>query len=249
MQIVLAFDPSTCLIIYVILGHKPDKNKYYKSYCGTIFYQHEHTKPSPLLNKFGLSFHVQVDEREYNGRVTDVRLNGTYSAVLSGNKVVLQRIELDHQGSEAGGRGRVVPGGGGGVGPGPGPRRTFPERDDREHGDATAIALTEAFLVYSTEAGTVEFFCLSEWAPLAGVELKHTSPVKRLWPNYLGTRVVFVDSTSAGWLYSPASDKLTQVSGISGIDSGYRFHELMPDADRQESVSWLRTGRPRLNMM
>lgn len=169
-----------------------------------------------------------MDEREYNGRVIDVRLNSTCAAVLSGSKVILQRIELDGPGagdgpggrrgrlsSVAGGGGASLAGGasGGGAGmtPGPGPRRTFPEREDREHGEATAIGLTEAFLIYATKAGTVEFFCLSEWAPLAGVELKHSLPVLRLWPNYLGTRVVFVDGASAGWLYSPASDKLTQV--------------------------------------
>lgn len=180
---------------------------------------------------------IKVDEREYNGRVVDVRLNSTCAAVLSGSKVILQRIELDVQGAgdgPAGRRGRVSsasnsgysPGGGGsgvggGVLSGPGPRRTFPEREDREHGEATAIGLTEAFLIYATKAGTVEFFCLSEWAPLAGVELKHSSPVLRLWPNYLGTRVAFVDGASAGWLYSPASDKLTQVRG-GGTSAGGR---------------------------
>lgn len=169
---------------------------------------------------------LQVDEREYNGRVMDVRLNSTCAAVLSGSKVILQRIELDGQGvgdGPAGRRGRsssvtgsgislAGAGGGAGITPGPGPRRMFPDREDRNHGEATAIGLTEAFLIYATKAGTVEFFCLSEWAPLAGVELKHSSPVLRLWPNYLGTRVVFVDGASAGWLYSPASDKLTQVT-------------------------------------
>lgn len=169
---------------------------------------------------------LQVDEREYNGRVIDVRLNSTCAAVLSGSKVILQLIELDGQGAgdgPIGRRGRSssiagsgvslatgASGGGVGITPGPGPRRTFPEREDREHGEATAIGLTEAFLIYATKAGTVEFFCLSEWAPLAGVELKHSSPVLRLWPNYLGTRVAFLDGASAGWLYSPASDKLTQ---------------------------------------
>lgn len=97
-----------------------------------------------------------------------------------------------------------------------GPRCTFPHREDGEHGQATTVGLTESFLIYGTRAGTVEFFCLSEWAPLAGVELKHVSPVKRLWPNYLGTRVVFVDAANAGWLYSPASDKLTQASHLLG---------------------------------
>lgn len=177
----------------------------------------------------------KVDEREYNGRVVDVRLNSTCAAVLSGSKVILQTIEVDAQGlgdvpggrrgkassTSGGGFSPAVSGGGVGVGipPGPGPRRSFPEREDRDHGEATAIGLTEAFLIYATKAGTVEFFCLSEWAPLAGVELKHSSPVLRLWPNYLGTRVVFVDGASTGWLYSPASDKLTQVKNRRGEET------------------------------
>lgn len=151
-----------------------------------------------------------------------MRLNSTCAAVLSDSKVILQGIEVDGQGrgdGPGGRRGRTASNSGsaapvGGGNGGPGPRITFPEREDREHGEATAIGLTESFLIYATKAGTVIFFCLSEWAPLAGVELKHASPVLRLWPNYLGTRVVFVDAASAGWLYSPASDKLTQVRGI-----------------------------------
>lgn len=161
----------------------------------------------------------KVDEREFNGRVTEVCLNGTFAAVLSGSKVVLQRIELDNQAADGvPGRGRIAPSGVGGSGRvvGAGPHRNFPERNDRDHGEATAVGLTEAFLIYATKDRTLQFFCLSEWAPLAGVELKHESPVKRLWPNYLGTRVAFVDAGSSGWLYSPATDKLTQVKRREG---------------------------------
>lgn len=140
----------------------------------------------------------------------DICLNGAYAAVLSGFKIVLQRIEIKNNGSGPGERRGDIPGGAGTT-PGPGPRRAFPERDDRDHGQATALAITEAFLIYATRAGTVDFFCLPEWAPLAGVDLKHVSPVKRLWPNCLGTKVAFVDAANAGWIYSPASDRLTQV--------------------------------------
>lgn len=152
-----------------------------------------------------------MDEREYNGHVTAVCLNSTSAAVLSGTKVILQQIELGSDPTVRGGRrsSGFIPVGGQ-TDTGPGQRQTFPQREDREHGEATTVGLTESFLIYGTRAGTVEFFCLSEWAPLAGVELKHVSPVKTLWPNHLGTRVVFVDATNAGWLYSPASDKLTQ---------------------------------------
>lgn len=184
------------------------------------------TKKRPPIFFSFFNYLFQVDEREYNGRVADVQLNSTCVAVLSGSKVILQRIELDGKGGADGPGGRhgrspaIAVGGGASTGGGgregagmmasPSARRTFPERADREHGEATAVGLTEAFLIYATKAGTVEFFCLSEWAPLAGIELKHASPVLRLWPNYLGTRVVFADAVGAGWLYSPSSDKLTQ---------------------------------------
>lgn len=156
--------------------------------------------------------------------MSEVRLNSSCVAVLSGTKVILQQIELGQRGGS--GRGRPSPGGMG-LAAVPGVRKTFPEREDREHGEATSLGLTEAFLIYGTKGGTVEFFCLSEWALLGGVELKHTSPIKRLWPNYLGTRVVFTDAANAGWLYSPASDKITQASASGPEDKGraHREHE------------------------
>lgn len=179
--------------------------------------------PNTVVHDMSQHKNSKVDEREYNGHVTEVCLNGTSVAVLSGAKVILQQIELGQDLSSGAGGGRArsgsIPSGTGGyIDAGCGPRRTFPERDDREHGEATSVGLTEAFLIFGTRAGTVEFFCLSEWAPLAGVELKHASPVKLLYPNYLGTRLVFVDAANAGWLYSPASNKLTQVR----IDRAHR---------------------------
>jgi hypothetical protein len=44
--------------------------------------------------------------------------------------------------------------------------------------------------------GQVEIFYLAEWAVLSGAELRHSANVKSLHPNYLGTRILFVDSTN-----------------------------------------------------
>ncbi|CAM9307951.1 unnamed protein product [Choristocarpus tenellus] len=152
----------------------------------------------------------QVDEREYNGQVINICLNVDFAAVLSGSQVVLNPIEPENppRMGSSGPHDRKLTGSVDGIGTGQ--RRTFPERDDGAHGKATSVALTEAFLIYGTEAGTLELFCLPEWAALAGSELRHSAAIMRLWPNYLGTRVVFMDDSNVGWLYSPAGDKLTQ---------------------------------------
>lgn len=67
----------------------------------------------------------------------------------------------------------------------------------------TCIALTDKFLYYGTEAGTVEIFYLIEWTLLSGSELRLDSSIKALYPNHNGTRVIIVDSTNQVYLYNP----------------------------------------------
>ncbi|CAM9775633.1 unnamed protein product, partial [Discosporangium mesarthrocarpum] len=175
-----------------------------------------------LYYRLGHRHGQQVDEREYNGQVVDLHLNSSYAAVLSSSHVILQPIEpgLSLPGAMGSSSKIQGPRGGGAEGAGaatmdgaaPGQRKTFPERDDGPHGKAKSVALTESFLIYGTQAGTLEFFCLLEWGMLAGSELRHLSGVVRLWPNFLGTRVAFADASHAGWVYSPAANKLTQAS-------------------------------------
>ena len=112
----------------------------------------------------------KVAEQEYLGTVKSVCLNDKFAAVLSDSQVTLHMIE-------------PVKGGGA-------QRKTFPERDDGSNSfKATAIALTNQFLIYGTDAGTVEFFYLTEWATLSGTELRHNCEIKAIYPNGQGTRV------------------------------------------------------------
>lgn len=43
----------------------------------------------------------------------------------------------------------------------------------------------------------------------------HKVEVKKLFPNELGTRVAFIDATSAAYLYNPVNDQILSIPSIS----------------------------------
>jgi hypothetical protein len=42
----------------------------------------------------------------------------------------------------------------------------------------------------------LEVFYMAEWASLSGAELRHSTCLKSLHPNHLGTRVLLVDNSN-----------------------------------------------------
>lgn len=139
----------------------------------------------------------KVGEQAYVGTVDDVCLNSRFAAILSGRTVALHEIEPS---AEA-------------------PTKKFPCRGDSEDSKGstsavTSIALTEHFLVFGTDAGTVEFFSLSDWSLLSGTELRHTTPIKSVHPNAPGTRVLCVDDEDQAFVYNPATGEKTPVPGF-----------------------------------
>jgi WD repeat-containing protein 19 len=143
-------------------------------------------------------------QQEYPGAVEELCLNSRYAAVLFGSQIVLHLIEraVSDDASE-----QLIS------------RRTFPAREDSSgaQGHATAVALTEALLIYGTRSGTVEFFYLPEGGcALSGATLRHAHPVRRIAPNHLGTRVLLCDSAGEGLFYSPATGETTPAGGFPG---------------------------------
>ena len=115
-------------------------------------------------------------EQEYNSTVKEIHLNGQYSAVLAGSKVYLHTIEV------GGGREQQ--------------RMVFPSREEGSFAKITCLALTDDFLFFGTEAGTVEVFYLYEWVLLDACELRMKCGIKNIYPNASGTRIVVVDEFS-----------------------------------------------------
>ena len=115
-----------------------------------------------------------INEQEYAGTVRDVKMNSKYVAVLIDNKAIVHLInphahatsktskktpsktsknESKMNDDDNGNRETV----------------TFPLRDEGTYGNLTCIAMTEHFLFYGTEAGTVEVFSFDEWTLLSGI--------------------------------------------------------------------------------
>ena len=149
----------------------------------------------------------KVGDQTYSGgSVAAVRLNSKVAAVLtSAGTVTLHDIE-------GGGRRKIFP---------------TPNGDDEK---GTAIALTEHFFIFGTESGNVEFYSLDAddfGAPLAGSELRHHAPIRGLFPNASGARVVVVDAVGAGYVYNAATSDVAampafpEVSKSSGKKSKY----------------------------
>ena len=126
----------------------------------------------------------QCAEQEYQGTVKEIQLNAQYAAVLADSKVYLHSIEGSSRDQQ---------------------RMTFPTRDEGSFAKITCVALTDDFLFYGTEGGTLEVFYLAEWVMLAGVELRLDQEIKNIYPNPMGTRVVVVDIHSKVYLFNPVT--------------------------------------------
>ena len=126
-----------------------------------------------------------VSEQEYVGTVREVRLNATFAVVLTDGKATLHPIEASPSSAKQ--------------------TMTFPTREEGPYGRITCVALTDEFLYYGTEAGTVESFYLAEFCMLPGLELRIDNAVKQIYPNNMGTRVVVVDATGQVFLFNPVT--------------------------------------------
>lgn len=126
-----------------------------------------------------------VNEQEYIGVVKEIQLNHNFAAILTDSKCILHPIEATPDSKNQ--------------------TKTFPSREEGSFSKVTCIGLSDDFLYYGTEAGTVEVFFLGEWTLLAGAELRLDHPVKKIYPNTNGTRVVVIDQSNQAVLYNPVT--------------------------------------------
>jgi len=147
-----------------------------------------------------ISSDQQVSEQEYVGTVKEVQLNNHFAVVLTDNKATLHAIEAPPNGQAQ-------------------QIRTFPSRDEGAFSKVTCVALTDEFLYYGTEAGTVEVFFLAEWTLLSGSELRLSNGIKKIVPNHNGTRVAVVDSVNQVMLYNPINAHSSSSQGIIRFDN------------------------------
>ncbi|PRP88379.1 WD repeat-containing protein 19-like [Planoprotostelium fungivorum] len=131
-----------------------------------------------------------VAEKQYIGTVSSIMLTEDYVAVLVEGKIQLHSLNFSQPESES-------------------QSKIFPDRDDAPV--ITCFALTKEFLIYGTNNGHIYYFYMQEWSNVS--EFRHSGgvPIKKLYANGNGTRVIFLDSAGEGFLFSPVQDLVIRI--------------------------------------
>ncbi|XP_045690432.1 WD repeat-containing protein 19 isoform X2 [Phyllostomus hastatus] len=141
----------------------------------------------------------KLKDMEYLGTVASVSLHSDYAAALFEGKVQLHLIEsefLDAQEERE--------------------TRLFPAVDDKCR--ILCHALTGDFLVYGTDTGVIQYFYIEDWQFVN--DYRHPVGVKKIFPDPNGTRLIFIDEKSDGFVYCPVNDATYEIPDFSPTIKG-----------------------------
>ncbi|XP_072526408.1 WD repeat-containing protein 19 [Salminus brasiliensis] len=136
----------------------------------------------------------RLKDTEYLGTVVSLSLNCDYAAALFEGKVQLHVIEDEDQNVEEDRQTKL-----------------FPDPDQKYR--ILSHALTTEFLFYGTDTGLVQCFYIEDWQSVN--EYRHPVGVRKVFPDPNGTRLVFIDDKSDGFLYCPVDDSLFEIPDFS----------------------------------
>ncbi|XP_051054370.1 WD repeat-containing protein 19 [Phodopus roborovskii] len=141
----------------------------------------------------------KLKDVEYLGTVASICLHSDYAAALFEGKIQLHLIEnelLDAQEERE--------------------TRLFPAADDKCR--ILCHALTSDFLIYGTDTGIIQYFFIEDWQFVN--DYRHPVGVKKLFPDPNGTRLVFIDEKSDGFVYCPVNDATYEIPDFSPTIKG-----------------------------
>ncbi|GAB1289679.1 WD repeat-containing protein 19 [Apodemus speciosus] len=141
----------------------------------------------------------KLKDVEYLGTVASICLHSDYAAALFEGKIQLHLIEnemLDAQEERE--------------------TRLFPAVDDKCR--ILCHALTSDFLIYGTDTGSIQYFFIEDWQFVN--DYRHPVGVKKLFPDPNGTRLVFIDEKSDGFVYCPVNDATYEIPDFSPTIKG-----------------------------
>eukprot|EP00818_Percolomonas_sp_WS_P009034 CAMPEP_0117447486 /NCGR_PEP_ID=MMETSP0759-20121206/6902_1 /TAXON_ID=63605 /ORGANISM="Percolomonas cosmopolitus, Strain WS" /LENGTH=1376 /DNA_ID=CAMNT_0005239827 /DNA_START=113 /DNA_END=4243 /DNA_ORIENTATION=+ len=135
-----------------------------------------------------------LGDKSYKGNVQSVKIGNSYAAILHSGSISLQLIEFREELQDR-------------------KEKFFPE-EAIEDIEVTSMALTNDFLIYSTNRGNIVYFSLQDWTVVNNFRFE--VGVSHVFPNSIGTRIIFIDETHAAYLYNPVDDQVTPVEKFSG---------------------------------
>ncbi|XP_072476602.1 WD repeat-containing protein 19 isoform X2 [Notamacropus eugenii] len=141
----------------------------------------------------------KLKDVEYLGTVASMCLHSDYAAVLFEGKIQLHMIESEILDAEEERETRL-----------------FPEVDDKCR--ILCHALTGDFLIYGTDTGVIRYFFIEDWQYVN--EYRHPVSVKKIFPDPNGTKLVFIDEKSEGFVYCPVNDITYEIPNFSPTIKG-----------------------------
>ncbi|XP_063074275.1 WD repeat-containing protein 19 isoform X2 [Engraulis encrasicolus] len=146
---------------------------------------------------FGDNGVERLKDTEYLGTVVSMCVNADYAAALFEGKVQLHTIEGEEQEEER-------------------QTKLFSGGDDKYR--IMSHALTADFLFFSTDTGLIQCFFIEDWQNLN--EYRHSVGVRKIFPDPSGTRLIFIDDKSDGFLYCPVNDMVLEIPNFSPTITG-----------------------------
>lgn len=145
---------------------------------------------------------------EYLGTVARICLHFNYASALFEGKILLHLIEnemLDAQEEHE--------------------MWLFPAVDDKCR--ILCHALTSDFLIYGTGTGIILYFFIDDWQFLN--DYQHPVHVKNICPDPNGTKLVFIDEKSDGFVYCPVNDATYEIPDFSPTIKGVLWENWLLD--------------------
>ncbi|XP_041357231.1 WD repeat-containing protein 19-like isoform X2 [Gigantopelta aegis] len=150
-----------------------------------------------LLNNEGPA---KPKDREYLGTVQSIAVNADYAAVSFEGKVQLHMIDGEMTDTMDERETRLFP--------------------DKEHKDVriTCHDLTPEFLIFGTDKGNIEYFFIEDWEFVN--QYRHVTGIRKVYPDPSGTRLIFIDDKSEGFVYNPVMDSVINIPELSSATQG-----------------------------
>ncbi|KAG7313919.1 hypothetical protein KOW79_022415 [Hemibagrus wyckioides] len=150
----------------------------------------------------------RLKDTEYLGTVVSLCLNCDYAAALFEGKVQLHMIEGEDQDVQEDRQTKL-----------------FPDPDQKYR--ILTHALSTDFLFYGTDTGLIQCFYIEDWQSVN--EYRHQVAVRKVFPDPNGTRLVFIDDESDGFLYSPVDGSLFEIPDFSSTITGVLWENWVND--------------------
>lgn len=136
---------------------------------------------------------LKLGERQYLGAITSVKLNQEYVSVLFEGRLQLQLLESGDAHQEE--KDSI----------------SFPD----ETNDSVVITsheLTADFLIYASDMGSIVYFHVDEWSK--ALEYKHVIGVTDIYVDPAGTRLVFLDIKTKGYVFNAAVSEVLPIPNL-----------------------------------